>query len=100
MSSSNGSEKLRAVLLASLMFLWLFAGTVGFAGSAVAQTSANVTVDTAESSVTPNSVDADSSQSFTLSVKIDNVPDVSGEVLLEFSDFNINSNSEGLCLIA
>ena len=33
----DNSNKLRAVFLAALMFLWLFAGTVAFAGGAAAQ---------------------------------------------------------------
>ncbi|WP_299235674.1 BGTF surface domain-containing protein [Natronomonas sp.] len=33
----DNNNKLRAVFLAALMFLWLFAGTVAFAGSAAAQ---------------------------------------------------------------
>ncbi|MES3517903.1 MAG: pectinesterase family protein, partial [Natronomonas sp.] len=37
MSGTETRTKLRAVFLASLMFLWLFAGTMGFAGSAVAE---------------------------------------------------------------
>jgi len=35
--SGNGSEKLRAIFLVSLMFFWLFAGTMAFAGAATAQ---------------------------------------------------------------
>ena len=35
--SGDGTHKLRAVFLAALMFFWLFAGTMAFAGGAVAQ---------------------------------------------------------------
>jgi surface glycoprotein (TIGR04207 family)/PGF-CTERM protein len=40
--TDNNNTKLRAVLLAALMVLWVFAGTVAFAGGAAAQTGANV----------------------------------------------------------
>ena len=35
--SGDGNHKLRAIFLAALMFFWLFAGTMAFAGGAVAQ---------------------------------------------------------------
>ena len=38
----NNNNKLRAVFLAALMFLWLFAGTVAFAGGAAQDVSVNV----------------------------------------------------------
>ena len=37
MIRDNDGDKLRAIFLASLMFFWLFAGTVAFAGSSAAQ---------------------------------------------------------------
>jgi surface glycoprotein (TIGR04207 family) len=38
---TRNNKKLRAVVLAALMVLWVFAGTVAFAGSAAAQTTVN-----------------------------------------------------------
>ena len=49
--SGDGTHKLRAIFLAALMFFWLFAGTVAFAGGAVAgdpDEVAEIEVDTAE----------------------------------------------------
>ena len=39
MTRNYNNKKLRAVFLAALMFLWVFAGTVAFAGGAAAQQS-------------------------------------------------------------
>ncbi|MEF8913828.1 surface glycoprotein, partial [Natronomonas sp.] len=44
--TDNNSNKLRAVFLAALMVLWVFAGTMAFAGSAAAQdTNAEIAID-------------------------------------------------------
>jgi surface glycoprotein (TIGR04207 family)/PGF-CTERM protein len=42
---TDNNNKLRAVFLAALMVLWVFAGTMAFAGSAAAATNVSVTVD-------------------------------------------------------
>jgi PGF-CTERM protein/surface glycoprotein (TIGR04207 family) len=66
---TQNDNTLRAVFLAALMFLWLFAGTVAFAGGAAAQSADSLTVDSADLSP-DDAFDTESTHEFTHTLEV------------------------------
>jgi len=80
---TDDNNKLRAVFLAALMVLWVFAGTVAFAGGAAALDSGSID----NTDVSPNGSTGASNQDYTVSFEYDPDPGAeSGGMALNLTD--------------
>jgi surface glycoprotein (TIGR04207 family)/PGF-CTERM protein len=80
--TDNNNSKLRAVFLAALMVLWVFAGTMAFAGSAAAVDNAEVTISNVQPA--PDTPGADSE--YTVTIDVSGGSAEVGSLDLDFSD--------------
>jgi|GEM_PF-740066 len=86
---TDNNSQLRAVLLAALMVLWVFAGTMAFAGSAAALNGTNANFEgTVDVSPDGPSQTATYTETITFDSGVDNTEINSGEI--DFQDANID----------
>lgn len=84
---TDNNSKLRAVLLAALMVLWVFAGTMAFAGSAAA---VNEGADVTISNIAVDDGSTDATATYTITSEVSDGPATVGSMKLDFNDASTN----------